>query len=280
MIQTSSFSRHLRLPAACILLVLLASGCASNPSSRPATTRSAPSLPPPRTELVLLNIPEGSGWVAYRQKETDPEVENYRIVVIRQSTNELIYDSVIPLSASMATHGFELAKDDPRLQNLARNVDSNIIIPLEQVAPVSAPPPAGKPTTRSEQAASSPVESAPVEEPSPTPAPKSGPEPESEAPAPTELKEAESDYSFLEQAGNQIFIDMPEESPLTPGDRLFVREPDRTIALPGTGEQILVSRGTVTGLVTVESVEDNRASARLLSGYLPEDPRFELNEAK
>jgi hypothetical protein len=244
--------------------IFFLTGCASSPTVSSPRSRAA-TLPPPRTELVLLNVPEGSGWVAYRQDEQDSEVEDYRVVVIRQSTNELIYDSVIPLAASMATHGFELAKDDPRLATLARNVDQNIIQPLESVVPESDMPAETSPT--------------PEAEPEPAPEPDSPAEKDvSLASDPVTPEDAGTPFTFLEQVDDTIRIGMPNGSSLREGDRLFVREPDRVIALPGTEEQILVSKGTVTGLVKVKSVKNQIAHTVLLSGYLPENPLFEVSE--
>ncbi len=237
---------------------------------------------PTRTELVLLNVPEGSGWVAYRKDESSAEVEDYRIVVIRQADNELIYDSVIPLAASMETHGFELAKDDPRLRNIALNVDRNIIEPLESVMP-------DRPAVTNEQRLQRQADEAmEMNEPEtsiaapparPTPA---ATQPETTVQAPVEplpeMIESDQDFPLLRRNGDEVIIGMPAEDSLAPGDRLFVREADRTITLPGEEEQQLISRGSLTGLVQVDAVNGRIATTILLSGYLPENPLFELNE--
>lgn len=254
---------------------LLLTGCSTPPPQNAVQNPNTPT----RTELVLLNVPEGSGWVAYRKDENSDEVEDYRIVVIRQSGNELIYDSVIPLAASMETHGFELAKDDPRLRNLALNVDSNIIEPLESVMPEQ---PAVSDAQRLEIEADNAMEmndaeaSTPPE--TPTPTPEADVTEEAPADRLPELIESDRDYPLLQRNGDEVIIGMPAKDSLQPGDRLFVREADRTITLPGEEEQQLVSRGSLTGLVQVEAVSGRIATTILLSGYLPEDPLFEMNK--
>jgi hypothetical protein len=259
-----------------LVAALVFTGCTTTgptPRSRNANT-------PPRTELVLLNVPEGSGWVAYRRQDDTDQVEDYRIVVIRQSTDELIYDSVIPLAASVATHGFELAKDDPRLQNLAQNVDRNIITPLENVmpqladstAPAPVATPAPQPVMESEPVSPEPAITPPT--PEVVMEEVASPEP----PVYPQLEDSDQEYPLLRVNGDQVIIGMPAEGSLSPRDRLFVREADRTITLPGEQEQQLVSRGSLTGLIQVESVQGRIATTILLSGYMPENPIFELNE--
>jgi len=252
--------------------ILFLTGCATSP-----IRTGARNLPPEplRTELVLLNVPEGSGWVAYRQDETEEDVEDFRIVVIRQSTSELIYDSVIPLNASLATHGFELSRNDPRLQSLARNVDQKIIEPLEQMVPPEPTRPA-EASTEPDNTVEEPAEVEETEEPEP-----GSMGPESESVSDTASKDGEevvsSLYRFLREEEDVLLISFTEEHPLAAGDELFVREPDRTIDLPGTNEQVLVSKGSVTGLVRVESVSSQIARATVLTGYLPEQPHFEAS---
>jgi hypothetical protein len=109
--------------------LLFSSGCRSTSYSAPRPTVEPAEI---RSELMLLNVPEASGWVAYHcTPSEEPEMEDYRVVVIRQQTGTIIYDSQIPLAVDLCTHGFEMAPDDPRLQHLARTVDSSIIEPLE-----------------------------------------------------------------------------------------------------------------------------------------------------
>jgi len=263
-----SLKHSTRLPLLFCLALILLSGCASSRARRGSDSAATMT---PRTELVLLNVPEGSGWVAYRQDEQSDEVEDYRIVVLRQSNNELIYDSVIPLAASMATHGFELAKDDPRLQALAQNVDRNIIEPLEQVAQE------GPPTLSDEENMESDSEemSSPMEESESL----SSVETESEtSTVPSEENTTVSELTLLSITDSEVMLSAEKDHSHQVGDQFFVREPDRSVSLPGSEEQVIVSKGTVTGLLEVTEVKPTELKASLLSGYLPESPRFEKNE--
>ena len=221
----------------------------------------------PRTELVLLNIPEGSGWVAYRPDSMSEDVEDYRIVVLRQADNSLIYDSVIPLAANMATHGFELAKDDPRLRELGFNVDKNIIEPLESVA-------------ETEMFQEETEDAPPSEELESAERIESVPEPKAEAPEQeAELRPMTTDgLVILKVEGNIITIGISEKEEVTIGDTLFVRTPDKTIALPGTGEELLVSSGAVAGMVEVISVDGKTAQATLLNGTIPDRAKLERDQ--
>lgn len=271
---TSSFPkpRLTFLYLSSLAAALFVSSCASIPDS---VSYQQNRRTPSRTELVLLNVPEGSGWVAYRKDETDENIEDYRIVVIRQSTDEIMYDSIIPLATSMETHGFELSRDDPRLQNIARNVDRNIIEPLESVMPqiqeeresiadVEEPSVISDPTQEAETVAITP----PVVE-------ESTPQAEVEFP---ETADPNTPFPFIQRNGDQVFIGMPKPDSLSNGDRLFVRQPDRTLSLPGDETQSVVTRGSLTGLVQVDYVRGRVATTVLLSGYLPKDPTFERIE--
>ncbi|MDA3873886.1 MAG: hypothetical protein PF795_07985 [Kiritimatiellae bacterium] len=236
-----------------------------------------------RSELMLLNVPEASGWVAYHcTPSEEPEMEDYRVVVIRQQTGTIIYDSQIPLAVDLCTHGFEMAPDDPRLQHLARTVDSSIIEPLEAFRrnqpapdPIAAPaePPLASSDSTSEPATETETETADLSEAEAT-------VPETTEPAVTTRDEEEDEKPFILGAyeNEVLHIDLKEAGSLSQGDRLFVRNPPQIIALPGTDEQILVSEGEVVGLVEVISTEGLTASAKLLNGEIPENGHLEKTE--
>lgn len=265
----------LKILTVILLGIFVFSGCASS-SGRSAFR---PQRGPTRTELVLLNVPEGSGWVAFKKDEGSQQIEDYRIVVIRQSTDELIYDSVIPLAASMETHGFELAKDDPRLQDLAMTVDRSIIEPLESVMPQLAAVENDRTAPVAEESAGEMAQPSAMR-PMSTPRPPAAVEPQDDPTQlePPQLVESDQDYPLIRRNGDQVIIQMPAENSLSEGDRLFIREADRTITLPGEDQQKLISKGSLTGLVQVRSVKGRIANTLLLSGYMPKNPVFEPNE--
>lgn len=190
----------------------------------------------PRAELVLLNVPEASGWVAFADEEADAtETEEYRIVVIRQATGEILYDSRVPLSTALRTHGFEMAGDDPRLVGIARQIEADIIAPVAE---------------------------------GDTPAPRAIPA----TPADNPL----AALQVVSATESTLVLDQGDLNLLQVGTRLFVRTPAQTHTDPRTGEEILISRGEIVALMNVESVEGSRATARILSGDLPEEGYLEL----
>lgn len=223
-----------------------------------------------RSELVFLNIAEASGWVAYNCNPSDEatETENYRIVVIRQSNNELIYDSLVPLAADLCTHGFEMDPEDPRLQKLGRNVDAEIIEPLEayqkslnkEKRPSEAPP-VQKPEepTAPEERATPPENDG-----------KEGATATEPAAAAPNTPAASGAISISGVDGDSVLLQLNNEEIPVAGDRFFLRTPPKIIAIPGTGEKIVTSEGEVTGLVEIVSVENGSARARILSGSAPE----------
>lgn len=255
---------HLRISLTfCVVgTCLFLSSCAST-GRRPRATRTAE--PDSRSELVLLNIPEASGWVAYNcNPGGTPEMEDYRVVVIRQKSGEIIYDSQIPLAADLCTHGFEMAPDDPRLQRLARNVDTEIIDPLE----------AYQRSLEEKPMAPEPVAPEPEAKASPTPDPAApGPEAADSTPAsapqPAQVK-------ILGMAEGRVLLDLADAETLQPGDRLFLRHNPTVIALPGSDETFVASEGEVAGLVEVVSVKDTSAQAKILSGSVPESGYAEI----
>jgi len=228
---------------------------------------------------VAINLQESSGWVAYKDtRDPDPELENYRFLVIRQNSGEVIYDSIVPLAANLKTHGFEMEPNDPRLQNLARNVDQNIIAPMEaykrrldaegsmtgnvpEPMATPAPPPVAPESTANPTPAPSQV-------PTPGPVPPSGPE-VVDGP-PTSL----SGLTVLSVDDQTIAFDMEPPTLLKAGDRLFLRHPPKIIQLPGMEDQIM-TQGEVAGLARIIEVEDGAATARLLSGEVPDQVYFE-----
>jgi len=259
----------------CVLLTAgLLSSCAS------VQSRQAPNTPAhqdTRSELVFLNIEESSGWVAYNCNQGDAEeLENYRVVVIRQKTGDIIYDSQIPLAANLCTHGFEMAPNDPRLKKLAQNVDDGIIEPLE----------AYQRSLEQEEleskAAKAPVMGEPMadEKIAPTPKPSSVSTPQSTPePAVKRSSNPTSSQPSIEIVGNdekQVELRLTKESSLQVGDRLFLRESPTYIRIPGTGEDILNSEGEVTGLIEISAVEGLSAQAKVLSGEVPKDGIAEI----
>ncbi|MEX2607102.1 MAG: hypothetical protein WD708_07120 [Kiritimatiellia bacterium] len=270
--------------------LMFSSGCRSNSYSDPGPT---PDREPEkiRSELVLLNVPEASGWVAYHcTPSEEPEMEDYRVVVIRQQTGTIIYDSQIPLATDLCTHGFEMASDDPRLQHLARTVDSSIIKPLEAFrrsqpkSVVSTPESPESTESESESEPAGPDSTSGIsqevvaekeENGTETTASSGRPEPVVSPPA---RLEDERLFQLGAYENEVLHITLKEAGGLKAGDRLFVRNPPQIIALPGTGEQILVSEGEVVGLVEVLSAEDLSASAKLLNGEIPENGHLEKTE--
>lgn len=260
--------------------VILSSGCQSASYSAPRSSTVEPAEI--RSELVLLNVPEASGWVAYHcTPSEEPEMEDYRVVVIRQQTGTIIYDSQIPLAVDLCTHGFEMAPDDPRLQHLARTVDSSIIEPLEAFRRSRPAPPAPSPNS----AEAAPAPSTSTTEPAVETETEDMDISEDERPRPAESAVTARDEASVErpfELGNFendiLHITLKEAGSLTPGDRLFVRNPPQIIALPGTDEQILVSEGEVAGLVEVISTDDLTATAKLLNGEIPENGHLEKTE--
>ncbi len=239
--------RSLSLLAACTGAIFLTSGCAT--SSIFSRAPAEPAEAQPRTELVLLNVSESSGWVAYAcEKEHGDEVEEYRIVVLRTRTGEVIYDSTVPLASNLCTHGFEMDANDPRLRRMAQSVDRDLITPLEsfqnsQGGASAEPPPA-------------------------PPRPPSPPPPAQPPNAP------EAAFSLVSRADDgTLTLQMTAPGTLQPGQRLFARAPDRVISLAGL-EDPVVTRGEITGMLEVVSVDGSQATARRLSGEIPDNAVF------
>lgn len=258
-----SFPKGISLMLCVLGLGLFLSGCTSTGERSPGSSRK-PEIDT-RSELVFLNIQEASGWVAYNCNPSGtPEMEDYRVVVIRQKSGEIIYDSQIPLAADLCTHGFEMAKDDPRLQRLAQNVDADIIDPLEAYQKSLE---AETPTPEVKKPA--PAAKAPkpeVTEPSAVKSEVKTPEVAEEAPV-----DAASlpKVKILGMADEMVLLESTAERTLQAGDRLFLRKDPQVIAFPGSDEKFVASEGLVSGLVQVDSVEQNTAKAKILSGEVP-----------
>jgi|GEM_PF-1069149 len=247
---------------------------------------------PPRSELVLLNVSEASGWVAYACDPDDAEEsETYRIVVIRQASGEIIYDSQVPLTAALCTHGFEMAPDDPRLRNLAVNVDRNIIDPLESYrdnreeadSASSLQEPLETESEEQEETPAPPEVSEPAvsEEAEPAdPQPVDTPvEPVSEEePAAEEVTTGITGVRVKEVDGKNVTLEIDGEHLLQVGERLFVRKPAKKIALPGYDRDVVLSEGEVAGLLFISEVDETSATARVLSGEVPENGTLERTE--
>lgn len=268
---------------ATLAAVLILNGCAMFSNNGPKVPTRPPPPSPPRSEMVLLNMSEASGWVAYDcDPEAGEETETYRIVVIRQASGEIIYDSQVPLTANLCTHGFEMAPTDPRLEQLARNVDRNIIAPLESHGNSEAH---GNSTEKAAPGGREPqggisvidAESKDVE-PSDT---GSGPEPAaagesaSDTGADTMVPGKLEGVRIVSVEGKQVTLLQEEDDLLAPGRRYFLRYPPKVIALPGYEQDSLVSKGEVAGLIEVDDVDGTDATARLLSGEAPAEGYLE-----
>lgn len=236
--------------APCIAtLLLLSSGCVSlsgNSRPRPAQPAPAPQATPPslRTELLMLNIAEASGWVAFTDSdEPDPETEDYRIIIQRESTGERLFDSRIPLAKGLRTHGFEMSREDARLLNIAATVDAGILPPLSQFPAETTP-------------------AAPTEE-----RPTAAPTPPSET---NDAIDVLTGVQILNATDTALTLSLDDPGTLALGDRLFLRTPPETLQDPATGSLIVLSRGRIAGLLEITALEDNTATATLQSGEIPE----------
>jgi hypothetical protein len=251
--------------------LLFSSGC------RSLRSRAAEEPDEVRSELVLLNVTEASGWVAYHcSPSQDPEMEDYRVVVIRQQTGAIIYDSQIPLASDLCTHGFEMAPDDPRLLSLAQNVDSSIIEPLEafrrsQSEANNASESETDTTTNSSNEPSAGVASEHNMRNVRTAAPSAY----TSTVAAQENASEESPYRMTSIENGIVHMVLKDSGSLNQGDRLFVRNPQQIISIPGTGEQVLVSKGEVVGLIEVVSSEGLIASAKRITGEIPGNGHLE-----
>ena len=249
-------------------------------------------IQPTRTQLVMINRAESSGWVGYTdQAMINPPKEDYRVLVIRQKTGEILYDSVVPLPANLKTHGFEMEPGDPRLQGLARRVDQNIIAPMEaykqrsgQSESAPPPPPAPTPVEEAPAPPTSPAEEPTVPEASvePPPAPKSVEPPaapkQEGLPALVEGPDSSlTGITVLETAKTSLTLDVEPAGMLQKGDRVYLRRPPKVIVLPGMEENIMTP-GEVAGLVEIRSVDDGTVTAKLLSGEIPDQMYFERAE--
>jgi len=242
------------LALASALIALLGSGCASV-----APRNGTPPLP--RTQLVLLNIGEASGWVAFdcADAATGGATEDYRIVVINEKTGTVIYESRVPLAADLCSHGFEMAANDPRLIRMARGVDRDIITPIEgpRQSPAAGflPPSSVAPAVPAETAA------------------QTAAKPHNATDA-FELPE----LAVVDATPTSLVLDQGQARALKMGQRFFIRTEPKIISNPVTGEELMVSKGQVSGLLEITKLEGARAVATLLSGQIPEAGYLELAE--
>lgn len=128
--------------SATVLILSVFAGCGT---LSPSPNRDNRAYRPPDTQLILLNVAEGSGWVAFHEGGGTEDSELYRIRVTRASTGAVIYESTVYLPVHLQTHGFEMAHDDPRLARVAQQVDSEILAPLRQGAQQTTPAPTAPP---------------------------------------------------------------------------------------------------------------------------------------
>lgn len=253
-----SSPRGIPLVLCALSLIVVVSSCATTPSRRRNT--STPAEPNSRSELVFINMEEASGWVAYEcDSEGDGgETENYRVVVIRQKSGEIIYDSQIPLASNLCTHGFEMAPEDPRLKRLGQNVDREIIEPLEAYQKSLENETSAETTAVQPEATSTPA-----------PPKKEKVKKETVEAEPTVPVEAVAAVTITGMDGDFILLDFSQTDLPVAGDRFFLRSTPEVIEIPGTDETVLASEGEVTGLVEIVSVEGTSAQSQLLSGDIP-----------
>jgi hypothetical protein len=207
--------------------------------------------------LVLLNIEEASGWIAYTCADADVHgaTEDYRIQVVKEKTGEVIYESRVPLAADLCSHGFEMAANDPRLIRLARGVDRDIILPIE--GPRAAAP---------AETSSGDVPMPPTAEGASARAP---------AETPAEVF-ALPELAVVEATATSLVLDQGAARSLKVGQRFFIRTEPKIITNPVSGEELMVSKGEVSGLLEITEVKDSRAVATLMSGQIPEAGYLEI----
>jgi hypothetical protein len=206
---------------------------------------------------LFLNIEEASGWVAYScDPEGAGEMEDYRIVVIRQTSGEVIYDSLVPLAANLCTHGFEMSPDDPRLQRLAQNVDEGIIEPLEAYQKSIRQELESTAELIPESQFSSSTKEVIEEKTAEKSVGKTSGALASNAPR----------FELIHADESQVILRLPEAGALEVNDRLFLREQSKIIKLPGMDVDVITSEGLVTGLIQVTSIDGLNGRAKILSG--------------
>jgi hypothetical protein len=224
---------------------MLADRRAPQQARPPQRTRPARQTGALRTELLMLNIAEASGWVAFVDSEMEQDdTEDYRIVIHRESTGEILFESTIPLARGLRTHGFEMSREDARLLDIAATVDAGILPPLAQ------------------------LQAGPAETSAVPPAP----------PAETLTQDSISVLTGVQVVGasdNTITLQMLAENILSIGDRIFLRTPPETMQDEATGEVLILSRGRIAGLLEVTSITDNLATATLKSGAIPSEGYLE-----
>jgi len=261
-----------------LFLSLISTGCTSF-GGRDASEPSA--VQPTRTQLLMLNRAESSGWVGYTDRAMlNPPKEDYRVLVIRQKTGDILYDSIVPLPVNLRTHGFEMEPGDPRLQGLARQVDRNIIVPMEQYQrrSLDGDLPEDDPSSSEMEPSTEPTVLTPAPEPIMEEPPAEAPEAPEGVPALVEGPNSSlTGIAVLATTKNSLTLDVEPAGMLQKGDRLYLRHPPKTIVLPGMENNILTP-GEVAGLVEVRQVEDGTVTAKLLSGDIPAEMYFERAE--
>lgn len=226
-------------------LLLASTGCRTTSAHRPpsATRPRSAEISPLRTELLLLNIAEASGWVAFTDSSTDAEdTEDYRILIQRESTGEILFESSIPLARGLRTHGFEMSREDARLLNIASTVDAGILPPLQHI---QAEPVTDRDVT---------------------------------APAPAEPEESISvltGVQVIEATKTGLILQLDDPERLNLGGRLFLRTPPEVMLDPDTGEALILSRGQIAALLEITDLTGDRATATLLSGAIPAEGYLE-----
>lgn len=224
-------------------LVLLNSGCAtvSEPRQQHPHHRGSEL----RTELLMLNFAEASGWVAFTDSSADADdTEDYRITVQRVSTGEVLFASSIPLPRGLQTHGFEMSRQDPRLREIAATADGGILPPLHRRQRASDDPPAPGGVE----------ESTPLTE---------------------ETISVLTGVEVLDASAAALTLLLEDPGLLKTGDRIFLRTPPETMTDTETGDTLILSRGRIAGLLEITELEGNRAVATLKSGEIPPEGYLE-----
>ncbi len=246
----------------CILLILLSSGCSTLLPSRhgqstlpartgrlPGSRRTPAPTSPLRTEFLMLNIAEASGWVAFADSDTSEEdTEDYRIIIQRESTGEVLFESSIPLARGLRTHGFEMSRSDARLLNIASTVDAGILPPLRQLHP-----------DRSDIAET---------------LPSSDPSPASEVIPDSDIS-VMTGVHVIDALENALILQLDNPDDFAVGHRIFLRTPPETLQDAETGDVVILSRGRIAGLLEITELIDDRATATLLSGEIPSEGYLE-----
>jgi hypothetical protein len=230
---------------------------------------------------VLLNRADHSGWVGYTDPAGNTQPEDYRVVVIRQRSGEILYDSVVALPGNLRAYPFDMEPGDPRLERLAREVDANVIAPLDsyqrQKGAGAAQPSPPEPAPSAPEPAPEPA-AASATPPAVSATPEPSREPQANVPALVEGPNSSlTGITVVERKGDRLTLEFAPANLLQKGDRLYLREPPKVIALPGMDENLMTA-GEISGLIEITRAKDGSATAKRLSGTIPDQMYFERAE--